>query len=272
MEKLKNQKNNIFLNLACGDVYVKNSNWVNLDYYSNNSFVRTTDLLSRFPLKDNTITAIYCSHFFEHIPLNKVNFFLSECYRVLKIGGSIRIVTPDFLEMCNSYLKYVGKNKDYSQFLITEILDQLVRKTRGGNLQNLYSKYLDENNKKMMRFVYKRNGKILFKKIKYKKQNYFLKVKNKFFSTYIYIISFLYPFSFKNQNISFAGVGENHQWLWDYYQLRYQLEKNNFLSVKKMSFKKTNIKEFPVDYLDSNIDGKPRKGICSLYVEAKKII
>ena len=60
--------------------------------------------------------------------------------------------------------------------------------------------------------------------------------------------------------------------LWDYYQLRYQLEKNNFLSVKKMSFKKTNIKEFPVDYLDSNIDGKPRKGICSLYVEAKKII
>jgi predicted SAM-dependent methyltransferase len=270
MEKLKNQKSNIFLNLACGDVYIKNSNWINLDYYSSNSFVRSVDLLSRLPLKDGTVSAIYCSHFLEHIPIDKVDFFLSECYRVLKIKGIIRIITPNFLEMCNAYVKSVKKNLDNSEFLITEILDQLVRKKQGGNLQKLYNRYLDEKNEKMIKFVYKRNGKNLFKRTKYKKKNFILRVANKFFRMYIYIISFLYPSSFKNQNISFASVGENHQWLWDYYQLRYKLEKNNFSFIKKMSFKKTNIKNFPVKYLDSNVDGKPRKGAESLYLEAKK--
>ena len=77
MEKLKNQKSNLFLNLACGEIYIKNSNWINFDYSSKNKCVKTVDLLSRFPLTDNSISAIYCSHFLEHIPIEKVNFFLS---------------------------------------------------------------------------------------------------------------------------------------------------------------------------------------------------
>ena len=128
MAKLKNHNSKLFLNLACGEVFIQDSNWINFDYSSKNKCVKTIDLLSRFPLKDNSISAIYCSHFLEHIPLEKVNFFLSECRRVLKKGGYIRIVTPDFIEMCKSYLKYLHKDRDYSNYLITEIIDQLVRK------------------------------------------------------------------------------------------------------------------------------------------------
>jgi len=271
MEKLKNQKSNLFLNLACGEIYIKNSNWINFDCYSNNKFVKTADLLSRFPLKDNSISAIYCSHFLEHIPLEKVNFFLSECHRVLKIGGSIRIVTPDFIEMCKAYIKYIHMDRDYSHYLITEIIDQLVRKRRGGHLGELHKKYLRDNNKKMVRFVYERNGKNLVNINENKKISFFFRLKNKLLRIYVYALSFFYPNSFRNQNVSFADIGENHQWLWDYYQLRDQLIKCNFSFIKKMKYNKSGIKNFPFNYLDVNFDRKPKKGRESLYIEAKKI-
>lgn len=272
MAKLESQMSKLFLNLACGEVYIQNSNWINYDYSSNNKCVKIVDLLSRFPLKNNSISAIYCSHFLEHVPLEKVNFFLSECYRVIKIGGYIRIVTPDFVEMSKSYLKYLHKDRDYSHYLIAEIIDQLVRKKRGGILAELHKKYLKENNKKMIRFVYERNGKKLDNINKIKKISFFYKLRNKLFRIYIYALSFFYPNSFRNQNISFADIGENHQWLWDYHQLRYQLVKSNFSFVKKMKHNKTSIKNFPINYLDVNFDRKPKKGRESLYVEAKKVI
>ena len=124
----------------------------------------------------------------------------------------------------------------------------------------------------MIRFVYERNGKNLVNINEIKKISFFFRLKNKLLRIYVYALSFFYPNSFRNQNISFADTGENHQWLWDYYQLHDQLIKCNFSFVKKMKHNKTSIKNFPINYLDVNIDLKPRKGRESLYVEAKKVI
>ena len=124
----------------------------------------------------------------------------------------------------------------------------------------------------MIRFVYERNGKKLFHTNKKKKISIFSKIRNKLLKIYIYSLSCFYPNSFRNQNISFAETGENHQWLWDYYQLRDQLLKCNFSFVKKMKYNRTSIKNFPINNLDLNFDGKPKKGRGSLYIEAKKVI
>ena len=94
------------INLGCGDVYIEADNWVNLDYNPVAPPVKFGNLLGRFPLNDNSACLVYSSHFFEHIPRNKIPFFLKECKRILAPGGVIRLVLPDLENLCRAYLGY----------------------------------------------------------------------------------------------------------------------------------------------------------------------
>jgi len=57
------------------------------------------------PFDDNTFDAVYHCHFIEHIEYNQVLNFLSECLRILKVGGIIRIVFPDLYQQIVYYLE-----------------------------------------------------------------------------------------------------------------------------------------------------------------------
>jgi SAM-dependent methyltransferase len=46
-------------------------------------------------MPDNTVDAIYASHILEHVERWHVERALSECYRVLRPGGDMVLVTPD---------------------------------------------------------------------------------------------------------------------------------------------------------------------------------
>ena len=65
--------------------------------------------------------------------------FLTECFRVAKPGATIRLVLPDFEEMCATYLD-CRKAGDHAEadFLILEIIDQCVRPRRGGKLRDFF--------------------------------------------------------------------------------------------------------------------------------------
>jgi predicted SAM-dependent methyltransferase len=52
------------------------------------------DLACGIPFDDNTIPAIYSSHFFEHLTKADSEALLKECFRVLKPRGTIRVVVP----------------------------------------------------------------------------------------------------------------------------------------------------------------------------------
>ena len=43
---------------------------------------------------DNSAEAIFCEHVLEHVPLRGGLIFLTECFRVLKPGGRLRIAVP----------------------------------------------------------------------------------------------------------------------------------------------------------------------------------
>lgn len=49
-----------------------------------------------FPFSDNSVNLFYSSHTFEHIPSEFCQYIFNEIYRCLKVGGAVRIVTPDF--------------------------------------------------------------------------------------------------------------------------------------------------------------------------------
>jgi predicted SAM-dependent methyltransferase len=75
------------INLACGNTYVTDNGWINLDYNSTSPSVRRADLLGRLDLPDGGAELVYSSHFLEHIPRSEVSGFLGECFRVLAPGG-----------------------------------------------------------------------------------------------------------------------------------------------------------------------------------------
>jgi predicted SAM-dependent methyltransferase len=53
------------------------------------------DLRRGLPFKNNSVDIIYHSHFLEHLYKKDARDFLSECFRILKPGGLMRIAVPD---------------------------------------------------------------------------------------------------------------------------------------------------------------------------------
>jgi predicted SAM-dependent methyltransferase len=56
--------------------------------------VHYLDVTKRFPYKDDTFRAAFCSHVLEHIARDSVAHFFQEVRRVLRPGGIFRVVVP----------------------------------------------------------------------------------------------------------------------------------------------------------------------------------
>ncbi len=67
--------------------------WLTCDLRPNRG-VFGMDATQPFRLPDNSFHFIYSEHMIEHVPLVGGQKMLKECYRVLRPGGVIRIVTP----------------------------------------------------------------------------------------------------------------------------------------------------------------------------------
>ena len=68
--------------------------WFNTDLQPAPPAVHYLDSTARFPFADASLDYVFSEHHIEHIPWDRAQFMLSECYRVLKPGGGLRIATP----------------------------------------------------------------------------------------------------------------------------------------------------------------------------------
>lgn len=267
------------VNLACGATYV--DGWLNLDYMPVSPAIKKANLLARLPLDDGSASIVYSSHFLEHIPQDLVLPFLKECFRITQSRGKIRLVLPDFNEMCLEYLEMrKSEEHDKANFLMLEILDQCVRQKSGGQLAEFYMHLRQTNNQKMSNYVmlrvgedlasYSCNTQTLMEKI----STHILqpsRLKNKFLQFYCKLITSLLPTAFLKQNVSYTLPGEKHCWLYDFYSLSKLLEQVGFGEIKKMTFNTSSIQDFPLFPLDVTQEGMPRKGSESMYIEAIKL-
>ena len=113
------------LNLGCGDQVP--DEWINVDYALGARFTKIPffsavnrkiklfnlnwnekiflhDLTKKFPWADSSIDTVYSSHTLEHFSKEEGRRFLSECHRVLRKNGIIRIVVPD---LRHDVMKYI---------------------------------------------------------------------------------------------------------------------------------------------------------------------
>ena len=70
--------------------------------------VRYGDVTKQLPERTASVDNLYCSHVLEHLSLEDFRHALMESYRVLKHGGTFRLVMPDLEKMARWYLEDSG--------------------------------------------------------------------------------------------------------------------------------------------------------------------
>jgi hypothetical protein len=87
-------------------------------------------------------------------------------------------------------------------------------------------------------------------------------------SIYIRAVCALLPRAFREQNVSHTGVGERHQWMWDFSTLCIALRQAGYRTVERVDFNRSSRGDRLFAPLDE-IAGAPRKGYHQLFVEAR---
>lgn len=271
------------LNLGCGHVFVDSADWLNLDFVPASPAVRQANLLDRLPLADDAASLVYSSHFLEHVPRALVPGLLRECWRVLQPGGVLRLVVPDLENMAREYLamRAAGEHEK-ADFVVLELIDQCVRLESGGEIGRLYRQVAAKpsaNAAPMIDYIRARTGEDLRKSSapdcvrggahKLRRISA-AALRSRLERAWIRLCLFALPAAFRAQNVSLAAMGERHQWLWDFHQLKTALDAAGFIEVRRRTANSSAKADFPFYPLDLDADGRPRKGAESLYVEAEK--
>lgn len=103
--------------LGCGIIFLKNylnvGYWTHLEQnklYVNPNGVSDTvllnfDLTNGIPASDNSLDVVYHSHMLEHLTNLEGIQFLGECNRVLRTGGTMRLLVPDLEKFAKKYME-----------------------------------------------------------------------------------------------------------------------------------------------------------------------
>ena len=276
----------LHINIGCGNVY--HPNWINLDLVSSSPNVISWNFRHGIPYDSNSLNACYSSHLIEHFTQYEAKKLLTECLRVLKPDGIIRLVVPDLEAIARNYLSTLDRSltgnvesqADY-EWMMLELFDQTVREFSGGEM----GKYLSRPDLLNREFILSRIGyeaEIFWQKQREdlsKKSNLIEKLKSKKLGWLVqklrlaiaklFVIIIAGKENAKAFDIGlFRNSGEVHQWMYDRFSLTKLLEECGFVNIKICQAHESGIPDFNSYGLDI-IDGKIRKP-DSLFIEACK--
>ena len=261
------------INLACGAKLCLLPGWENVDFQNSGRKVKSMNLIKRLKYNNESIDVIYHSQFIEHLTFDQGLFFLKECYRILKKGGVMRIVTPDLENQVLAYISLLRELKNNPkteanrlkyQWIKLEILDQLSRNQSGGN----QVKFLNQNGESLRDYISERLGRSGIELLDNLSENYDENFLKKFLRK---IYNFI-----KNVGVSkFSKVGkfrlggEIHYTVYDYFDLSNLLGDAGFNKIELMKYNKSNIPDWDKTLLDQSKDGLHDGKNC-LFVEVIK--
>ena len=77
--------------------------WLNTDLFPHSRHTAYMDASQRFPFEDGTFDYVFSEHQIEHLGYADGARMLAECFRVMRSGGRIRLVTPDLERLIGLY-------------------------------------------------------------------------------------------------------------------------------------------------------------------------
>ncbi len=80
------------------------------DQYNFIKFIRSNkigygDAAGRLPLSDGSVDVLYSSHMIEHLDRTEADKFLREAFRILRVGGIVRLAVPDLKKHVEQYIR-----------------------------------------------------------------------------------------------------------------------------------------------------------------------
>lgn len=95
------------LNLGCGEYRIL-GNWLAVDSNPDVSPDICADVRDLGLFKDGSVDEVFAGHVLEHLTWDEGQAALAEWRRVLKSGGRLGVVVPDFRAICRAYLANEG--------------------------------------------------------------------------------------------------------------------------------------------------------------------
>jgi len=89
------------LHLGCANTIL--AGWLNVDLFGRQPTDAALDVTRPLPLTDESVDAIFAEHMVEHLTYEESFALARECARVLRVGGVLRFVVPDFERYARSY-------------------------------------------------------------------------------------------------------------------------------------------------------------------------
>jgi predicted SAM-dependent methyltransferase len=113
-----------YLDIGCGTKV--NDTFISLDYYWHPALDICHDATRGLPVPSASMDGVYTEHCIEHLELRDADALLGEILRVLRPGGTLRIIVPDAELYARRYVALlddeVGPSLPYSE---TDDLDGL---------------------------------------------------------------------------------------------------------------------------------------------------
>lgn len=107
------------LNIGCGRNVL--GGWLNSNFYPRTKNVFHLNVIEPFPFGNDEFDYVFSEHMIEHISYSKGLLFFSECFRVLKKNGKIRISTPNLAFLIDLYKPEKSQlQMDFCQWLNSE--------------------------------------------------------------------------------------------------------------------------------------------------------
>lgn len=250
------------LNLGCGDR--THPDWLNIDF-SLRSWLRAVPLVSRFvggpnpprflnhdlrrgiPCRDGTADVVYASHVLEHLEPEAAEQFVRQIHRVLRPGGTIRVVVPDletaarrYLDSLDSWRRSQADSPDAElryDWSVIWLIDQMVRTRSGGQMRTWLRKHHDSP------YVAKLSG--IFEEISPNQ------------ATPAQGVSRLLQFLAERR--SAAGTGELHRWMYDDASLARLMQSTGFHEVRRMTAEESRVSGWSRYGLDLDANGHPHQ-------------
>jgi len=247
----------LLVNLGCGRHF--HPDWVNLDLTAHAPGVIPHDLRDRLPFADACCDVVYHSHVLEHFTRPAAATFLRECHRVLKPGGTLRVVVPDLETIARLYLHYLDRAlagdpraAERYDWMTLELLDQMVRQQGGGEML----RYWQSDPMPAEDFVVERVGAEVQRFLEWWRAQ-----------PPAPPAAPAEPSA--EEQVRFRQSGEVHKWMYDRWSLKNLLTACGLTDVRPCAAHESRIPDFDRYQLDVEPGGSTRKP-DSLFMEAVK--
>ncbi len=276
------------LNLGCGQRI--HPSWTNIDRAAHCPGVRAWDLSRGIPFPDGEFDVVYHSHLLEHLPRDKGQVLLRDCFRVTRPGGIIRVAVPDLERITRLYLESLERAlrgdlqgmRNY-EWMVLEMYDQTVREKSGGVMID----YCQQDPMPNEEFVIERFGGEARRVLDDIRASRVLETDTRQNATLVSVFKSRFRTLWRGRRRAFWRLflgkergealqlglfrrgGEVHQWMYDRYSLARALETAGFSEPRQVAASESRISGWKDFGLDTEPDGAIYKP-DSLYMEALK--